>query len=147
LLQLSQNEITGARAAVVLRSQFGPGLSQLSTVEASDARITRAIAEFGESERTLREQLRRDYVLVRASERRIEAGVLAADAADDIIASYQRQFIAGRRSWLDVMNAVREAANARLSESDARVGAAAATARVLALTCRWQPDEGPEIQP
>ncbi|WP_199857812.1 TolC family protein [Erythrobacter sp. EC-HK427] len=142
LLQVSQNEITGTRAAVVLRAQLGPGNAQLRAVEAGDARITRALAEFSETERVLREQLRRDYVLVRAAERRIEAGVLATDAADQIIASYQRQFIAGRRSWLDVMNAVREAANARLSESDARVSAAAATARILALSCRWQPEAG-----
>ena len=74
-----------------------------------------------------------------AAERRIASGVLAADTAAEIIASYQRQFIAGRRSWLDVMNAVREAASARLSENEARVGAAAAAARILALTCRWEP--------
>lgn len=146
LLQISQNEITGARAAVVLRAQLGPGQSQITALDASDARIQRALADFADSERILREQLRRDYVLVRASERRIEAGVLAADAAAEIIASYQRQFIAGRRSWLDVMNAVREAANARLSESDARVTAAAGTARVLALACRWQPDGAETIQ-
>lgn len=141
LLQVSQNEITGARAAIVLRAQLGPGHTQITALEAGDARIQRAIAEFGETERVLREQLRRDYVLVRAAERRIQSGVIAADAADEIIASYQRQFIAGRRSWLDVMNATREAANARLSETDARVGAAAATARIFALACRWQPDE------
>ena len=140
LLQLSQNEITGARAALVLRAQLGNGLSQFSAIDASDARIQRALADFAETERTLREQLRRDYVLVRASEARIESGVVAADAAADIVASYQRQFIAGRRSWLDVMNATREGANARLSESDARVTAAAATARILALACRWQPE-------
>ncbi|MFB0610809.1 TolC family protein [Aurantiacibacter poecillastricola] len=139
LLQLSQNEITGTRAAIVLRAQTGNGLSQLAAIDTSDARIQRALAEFGEAERTLREQLRRDYVLVRASLARIEAGVLAADAAAEIIDSYQRQFIAGRRSWLDVMNATREAANARLSETDARVTAAGGTARILALTCRWQP--------
>lgn len=140
LLQLSQNEITGARAAVVLRSQFGNGLSQLAAIDTSDARIQRALAEFGEAERRLREQLRRDYVLVRAARARIEAGALAADAAAEIIESYQRQFIAGRRSWLDVMNATREAASARLSETDARVTAAAGTARILAQTCRWRPD-------
>ncbi len=144
LLQVSQNEITGARAAVVLRAQLGPGQSQITALDASDARIQRALAEFADTERVLREQLRRDYVVVRASERRIESGIVAADAAADIIESYQRQFIAGRRSWLDVMNAVRESASARLSESDARVTAAAGTARILALACRWQPD-GAEI--
>jgi len=142
LLQLSQNEITGTRAAVVLRAQTGNGLSQLAAIDSSDARIQRAMAEFGEEERRLREALRRDYILNRAARQRIESGVLAADAATQIIASYQRQFIAGRRSWLDVMNAVREAASARLSESDARVATAASTARILALSCRWQPDYG-----
>ena len=139
VLQLSQNEITGARAAVVLRAQLGNGLAQFSAVDAADARIAQAIAEFGDAERRLREQLRRDYVLVRAASARIDAGVLAADTAKEIIASYRRQFIAGRRSWLDVMNATREAAGAQLSEADARVIAAESTARILALTCRWQP--------
>lgn len=144
LLQLSQNEITGTRAAVVLRAQTGNGLSVFSAIDSSDARIQRALAEFGEQERRLRENLRREYVQLRASQARISAGVLASDAAAQIIESYQRQFIAGRRSWLDVMNAVREAADARLSESDARVGVAAGAARVLALSCRWQPGRGGE---
>ncbi len=139
LLQLSQNEITGTRAAVVLRAQTGNGLSAFSAIDSSDARIQRAIAEFGEAERRLREALRREYVQVRAAQARISAGVLASDASAQIIESYQRQFIAGRRSWLDVMNAVREAANARLSESDARVASAVGAARILALSCRWQP--------
>ena len=142
LLQLSQNEITGARAAVVLRADLGHGLSQFTAIDSSDARIVRALADFGEEERRLREQLRRDYIVVRSSQRRIESGVLAADATTEIIASYQRQFIAGRRSWLDVMNAVREAASARLSETDARVASAAGTARVLALSCNWRPHLG-----
>ena len=146
LLQLSQNEITGARAAVVLRAQTGNGLSRLTAIDSAGARIERALAEFNEAERRLREQLQRDYVLVEAAQRRIASGVLAADTAAQIIASYQRQFIAGRRSWLDVMNAVREAASARLSENEARVAAAAGTARILALSCRWEPapsDQGP----
>ena len=139
LLQLSQNEITGARAALVLRMQLSNGASEFTAIESSDARIQRALAEFGEAQRRRREELRRQYILVRASNSRIEVGALAADAADQIVASYRRQFIAGRRSWLDVMNAVREAASARLLESNARVTAATGTAQILALTCRWQP--------
>lgn len=139
LLQLSQNEITGARAAVVLRMQLGNGGSQVAAIQSSDARVRGSLAQYGEGVRQLREQLRGDYILVRASRARSAAGTEAADAADQIVASYQRQFIAGRRSWLDVMNAVREAASARLSEGDARVMAAMGTARILARTCRWQP--------
>lgn len=145
LLQLSRNEITGARIAIVLRAQTGNGLAAFTAIDSSDARIRRAMAEFGETERSLRSQFRRNYVLLRAASRRIDSGLQAADTADLIIASYERQFVAGRRSWLDVMNAVREAATARLSESDARVTAAAATARILTLSCRWQFD--PADQP
>ncbi|MCP5397075.1 MAG: TolC family protein [Sphingomonadaceae bacterium] len=146
LLQLSQNEITGARAALVLRMRLGPGGAQLASIESADARIKRALADYGDAERQVREQLRRDYIVVRAARARIDAGVLAADAADQIVESYRRQFIAGRRSWLDVMNAVREAASARLTASDARVMAAMGSARILARTCRWQPVM-PEAQP
>lgn len=139
LLQLSQNEITGARAALVVRMQLGRGGSQFAAIASADARIRRALADFGEAERQAREDLRRDYIIVRNARDQIRTGGAAADAADQIVASYQRQFIAGRRSWLDVMNAVREAAGARLTESDARVMAAMATTRILARTCRWQP--------
>lgn len=142
LFQLSQNENTGARAAIVFRAQTGNGLSQLAALDSTNARIQRALAEFGDAERHLRERLRREYILSRTARQRIEFGVLAADTSEEIIASYRRQFIAGRRSWLDVMNAVREAANARLSEEGARVAAAASTARILALTCRWDPVVG-----
>jgi len=142
LLQLSQNEITGARAAVVLRAETGNGLSRLSAIDSAEARIQRSLAEFGDAERDLREQLGRDYIQLRAARQRTTAGVIAADTAVELIASYQRQFIAGRRSWLDVMNAVREAASARLSESEARVTVAAAAARIMALSCQWDPASG-----
>ncbi|WP_081995976.1 TolC family protein [Croceibacterium mercuriale] len=139
LFQLSQNEIIGARAALVVRAETGSGLSRLAAIDSAEARIARAFAEFGQAERELREQLQTDYVQLRAAQDRIAYGAFAADTAADLIESYQRQFIAGRRSWLDVMNAVREAANARLSESEARVTAATSAARILALSCRWGP--------
>lgn len=146
LLQLSQNEITGTRAAMVLRLQLGSGVSQLAAIDSSDARVKVALAEFGEAQRRIREQMRRDYIQVRAANARVDAGIIASDTADSIIESYKRQFIAGRRTWLDVMNAVREAADARLSENDARVMAAMASARILSLSCRWTPRAAEAVQ-
>lgn len=142
LAQLSQNEITGARAALVVRMQLGNGVSQLAAIEGTEARQLRALAQFGEAERQAREELRRDYIMVRAFDARIAAGALAANAAEELVASYQRQFVAGRRSWLDVMNGVREAASARLAEGDARIMTGMGAIRILARTCRWQPLSG-----
>jgi adhesin transport system outer membrane protein len=43
--------------------------------------------------------------------------------ASNVSASYMRQFIAGRRSWLDVMNALREAVNAQIGLTDSEITA------------------------
>lgn len=139
LLQLSQNEITGARAAVVVRAQTGNGLSRLSAIERAKARVDQNIAQLGAAERELRARLGNEYVSLRSNRAQAEAGSLASTAAFDLQASYQRQFVAGRRSWLDVLNAAREVTTARISESDARVNATANATRILALSCRWRP--------
>ena len=139
LLQLSQNEITGARAALVLRAQTGNGLNLLSAVDSAEARIDAAVAELGQNDREVRRRVRAEYVTLRSGQLRRESGELAQQAASDLQASYQRQFVAGRRSWLDVLNAAREVTDAQVSASDAQVLTAASATRILALTCRWRP--------
>jgi adhesin transport system outer membrane protein len=140
LLQLSQNELTGARAALVLRAQTGNGLSRFAAIDRAEARVDQTMAQLGAADREIRARLANEYVALRSNRAQAEAGIAASLAAADLQASYQRQFVAGRRSWLDVMNAAREVVSARISESDARVGAAANAARILALSCRWRPD-------
>jgi adhesin transport system outer membrane protein len=139
LLQLSQNELTGARAAVVVRAQTGNGLSRLSAIDRAEARVDQTMAVLGAVDRELRARLANDFVALRSNRAQAEAGTLASAASADLQASYQRQFVAGRRSWLDVLNAAREVISARISESDARVNAAASATRILALSCRWRP--------
>jgi adhesin transport system outer membrane protein len=139
LLQLSQNELTGARAALVLRAQTGNGLSRFSAIDRAEARVDQTMAQMAAIDREIRAGLGNEYVSLRSNRAQAEAGALASTAAADLQASYQRQFVAGRRSWLDVMNAAREVTSARISESDARVNAAANATRILALSCRWRP--------
>lgn len=139
LLQLSQNELTGARAAVVVRAQTGNGLSRFSAIDRAEARVNQSIALLGAAERDLRARLANEYVALRSNRAQAEAGEYASAAAADLQASYQRQFVAGRRGWLDVLNAAREVTSARIAESDAQVNAAASATRILALSCRWRP--------
>jgi adhesin transport system outer membrane protein len=139
LLQLSQNELTGARAALVLRAQTGNGLSRFSAIDRAEARVDQTMAQMAAIDREIRARLGNEYVSLRSNRAQAEAGALASTAAADLQASYQRQFVAGRRSWLDVMNAAREVTSARIAESDARVNAAANATRILALSCRWRP--------
>lgn len=137
--QLSHNEITGTRAGVALRAQTGAGLSQLAAVGSARARVQGSEFNISTAERELREALRLDFVTNRSSRERVAAGGRASTSSEQVTESYKRQFIAGRRTWLDVMNAVREATSSEMSVADAEIGAMSSNARIWLRTCGWQP--------
>jgi adhesin transport system outer membrane protein len=49
-----------------------------------------------------------------------------------VLESYQSQFVAGRKSWQDVLNAVRELSVSQYAEKEARIGVAGAMRRIQA---------------
>ena len=59
--------------------------------------------------------------------------------AQQVSESYVRQFISGHRTWLDVMNALREYLTAQLDQADAEVTAMDAADQLELLSGRWQP--------
>lgn len=137
--QATHNEITGTRAGVTLRVQTGNGLSQFSAVDAAEAQIESARFQLATTEREVREQIRSDYLTFETGRTRASASERATRSADLVTDSYRRQFITGRRTWLDVMNAVRESMSARLTEADAQLGAMAAYSRLMVRSCLWTP--------
>lgn len=136
--QASTNEITGARVGVTLRVQTGNGLSQFAAIDAAAADISSVEYESFAAERDIREQVRSDFVTFEAGRDRLLASIRATRSTKLVTESYKRQFIAGRRTWLDVMNAVREAMSASLTESEAEIGALAAYSRLMVMSCYWQ---------
>ena len=137
--QLSRNEITGTRVGAVLRAQTGNGLSQFSASEAAQTRVQAAEFNIFTAERDLREQLNLDFVNNRSSRERVASGAQVSLTSSLVTESYKRQFIAGRRTWLDVMNAVREATTSKLSVVDAEINAMQSNAHIWLRTCGWQP--------
>ncbi|SOB86824.1 outer membrane protein, adhesin transport system [Sphingomonas guangdongensis] len=137
--QYSYNNIIGSRAGVAVTAQTTGGLSNLAAADAARARETSTALDVSTAERELRERLANDLVENAAARGRIASGGTASVSAENVTESFKRQFIAGRRTWLDVMNAVREASSAELSSADAEFSAMASAARILLTTCRWQP--------
>jgi len=70
----------------------------------------------------VREQLRSDLALVESFELRLQALEIATQTAEDVYLSYERQFLTGRKSWLDVMNSARDLQQARLQLADVTAG-------------------------
>lgn len=127
------------RIGVVMRVQTDGGLSKFSAVDA--ARQRRASAEFAilTAERDLRRALEADLLENAVAQKRIASSSLSASSSQLVTESFMRQFVAGRRTWLDVMNAVRESATARLTEVEARVSAIASAMRLGLRSGRWRP--------
>lgn len=124
---------------VVLRAQTDGGLSRFSAVDAAKQRLAQSEAAILSNERELREVIEADTLENSVARNRIATSAIASSSSQAVTDSYMRQFIAGRRTWLDVMNAVRESMAARLSDVEARTSAVASATRLLMRSGRWRP--------
>ena len=107
------------RVFVGVGTAFGGGLSSLSGIEAARAQHRAAVADIQIQQLGVDEQVLSDWTLYRAaSSRRIglERSSLAAAA---VVASWERQVLAGRKQWQDLMNAARDQAQADAQLADA----------------------------
>lgn len=137
--QYTYNDVFGSRAGVVLRAQTNGGLSQFSEVDSARLRIEGALQDLRVADQQLRRDVANDIIEFDAAKARVEISMGASETAARVSESYMRQFIAGRRSWLDVMNALREAVTAQLGKVDAEAATMSARVRLLLRSGRWHP--------
>lgn len=137
--QYSYDDVFGSRVGVVVRAQNSGGLSQLSDVNSARLRIQSALEDIRVAEQKLRRDIESALIQYDASKRRAEISQSAATTAARVSASYTRQFIAGRRSWLDVMNALREAVTAEIGRTESEVIVMATASQLLLQSGRWRP--------
>ena len=98
------------RLFVGVSSRLGAGLSGLSNVAAARGQLEAALAEVQVQTRNLNEQVLADHAQFMATERRLSSVLASLRSAQSVSESFDRQFLAGRKTWLDVMNAARELA-------------------------------------
>ncbi len=100
----------------------GAGLSAVAGVDAVLARLQAMEAETEVSRRSLNEQVSVEQIQMlsfQSRERSLRAGLGWTQAMVD---SWARQFRNGRKTWVEVMNAARELAQAQAALADAEVG-------------------------
>jgi outer membrane protein, adhesin transport system len=111
---------TLSRFFVGVSSRLGAGLSSLTQVGAAQARFEAAQADIDSTRLSLGEQIQADYAQAQAGQGSIAALQASLESADNITRAWNRQFVAGRKTWPDVMNAVREQAQLQAQIADAR---------------------------
>lgn len=122
------------RAMLVLQAQPGAGLSAKAGVDAAVAKREGARAAHDVAERDVRERFTLDWNEAEASRQRLGNAGEASTTSTQVFESYARQYVIGRKSWNDVLNAVREATQAQFTLEDTRAQAIAASLRLAAQT-------------
>lgn len=115
------------------------GLSRVSAINAARMRERAAQRAVDSAQREQRERIMTELASYSSARLRVLAGRDAAQAAEAVTASFLRQFAAGRRTWPEVLNAVREAATARLAEVEAESNAVSSYLRLMLVSGHWRP--------
>jgi len=96
------------RVYLSVSSQVGAGLSSFTQQQSAQMRLAAAQTEVETERQNLSEQVRNDLTLYRSLAVRIPSLSTSLRSSRQIQEAWERQFLAGRKSWLEVMNAVRE---------------------------------------
>jgi adhesin transport system outer membrane protein len=116
-----------------LNSNLGAGLSRLTGIGQAVSQVSAAEEELSVQRQALSEQIQLDWALIKAANLRIRGLTLAAAAGVEVLESYERQFLAGRKQWIDLMNAVREQAQTQSQLADAMVAQELSGLRLILL--------------
>lgn len=94
--------------SIGLNYEPGAGFSNIALSRASQARVNSLIQNQEAARRTVMEDIQVQYQQFASAKDRESSLIAAVAGAQIVLNSYRRQFIAGRKSWLEVLNAVRE---------------------------------------
>lgn len=109
----------------------GGGLSSIAGASAAFERAKAARFQIDAAKRDLTERLNADYNEYEFSQLKKENLQRSVNLSGDIASSYDRQYLVGRKSWLDLMNSVREQAQTKIQLADAEGSMLAASRRLL----------------
>lgn len=115
---------------LVLDYTPGAGLSAGANINAAQARLLALRDNLDATRRDLVETITADFEEHRSSTERSRSMQRTVTANAEVLASYDRLFVAGRQSWLDVMNAARELIQAQTALVDVAAQRIAARARL-----------------
>jgi adhesin transport system outer membrane protein len=133
--QHQHNEATGLntndnRVMLVLDYTPGAGLSAGANINAAQARSLALRENLEATRRDLTDTITADFEDHQSSSERSRSMQRTITSNAEVLASYDRLFVAGKQSWLDVMNAARELIQAQTTLVDVVAQRTAARARL-----------------
>lgn len=103
------------RVFVGLSASTGAGFGLAYQLAALQNKHDGALQEIVAARRSVLEAVQTDFLNVNASHSKAEMLLLNLESSQEIQAAWERQFINGKKTWIDVMNAARETSQAELA--------------------------------
>ena len=130
LNRLPNNPDTSTTAFVGLRYSPGAGFANVVEAQAMSTRILSSEQAVEATFRDTLQTLQNEQEEFTNARSRLQALEKSVAGSEKVLDSYQRQFQAGRKSWLDLLNAVRELAQNQYALADTRAAMVAAMYRL-----------------
>ncbi len=122
--------LADTRALLVVSVQPGAGLAANSAVHAARARRDAAHLAREATLRDLQAQVSVDWDDWQFAKQRLQTAQQSRAMSAEVFESYTRQYTTGRKTWIDVLNAVREVTQADFQMADAQAQVVAAALRL-----------------
>jgi adhesin transport system outer membrane protein len=106
------------RTMFVLQYQPGSGVSAWPSMDAAVKRIEASQSAYESGVREVTEKVSSQWVEVKSFKEMLDVTNQYVGASQEVMASYLRQYTAGRKTWLEVLNAQREWVQARYAQVD-----------------------------
>lgn len=130
LNSLPTNSDTSPTAFIGLRYTPGAGFASMVEAQAMGTRLLSAEQSVDASYRETLQTLQNDREEFANARIRLVSLEQSVKGSGKVLDSYQRQFQVGRKSWLDLLNAVRELAQNQYASADAKATLAAVMVRL-----------------
>jgi len=112
---------TDEQIFLAVEYQPGAGFSSAANLSAAKARQRSLLSSKRATERELIVQLETLLSQFTMAQNQLQPSEILANSTKDVVESYLRQYVVGRKSWLDVLNAQREASQAMYTLVNNRV--------------------------
>ena len=134
-------EFKDSRLIAYLQYQPGAGLSAKSAVNASKQRALAAESELKAAKKEVEQQVKQIWGELLIGAKLAEQLAVVQQSNRDIVDSFYKQFQAGKRSWVDVLNGQRELTQSELSVVDNRYRLLTAQYQALNLINAHAPEK------
>lgn len=108
------------RIFIGISSKLGPGFSSFTQISAAKSLDESSELEIQSQQRLIREQVLNDVSVLRSLQQKMQALQGALQSSVSVLESFERQFNAGRKTWLDLMTVVRDVAQNETQLADMR---------------------------